>query len=126
MIINDIKKIKDIQEEFIQKFPYLRIQFYQQPHVVGEGSSVREQISEEKTIGNVRQIHNDGDFTINDQMAVGEFEKSFYEKFGLSVQVFRKSGALWMQTTSTDQWTLAEQNRKGSSSEEAFIEKYGS
>lgn len=126
MIINDNRKIADIQEEFTQKFPYLRIQFYQQPHIAGEGSSVREQISEEKTIGSVRQIHNDGDFTINDQMVVGEFEKSFYEKFGLSVQVFRKSGGLWMQTTSTDQWTLAEQNRKGGSSEEAFIEKYGS
>ncbi|MDX1940500.1 MAG: hypothetical protein SFU99_08110 [Saprospiraceae bacterium] len=126
MVISDSKKIKDIQQEFTQKFPYLKIQFYGQPHEAGEGSSVRQQISEEKTIGSVRQIHNEGNFVIKDQMAVGEFEKAFYEKFGLSVQVFRKSGDLWMQTTSTDEWTLAEQNRKGGSSEEAFIEKYGS
>jgi hypothetical protein len=27
------------------------------------------------------------------------------------VQVFRKSGKLWIQTTATDQWTLGEQNK---------------
>ncbi len=126
MIINDSKKIKTIQEEFQQRFPYLRIHFYSTPHETGEGSSAKEQLSEDKSIGEVRTVHNEGDFMIHENMTVADFEKRFFEKFGLSVQVFRKSGAMWMQTTSTDNWTLAEQNRKGASSEEAFIEKYGS
>ncbi len=129
MIITGSKKLKDIQQAFSQRFPYLRIQFYATPHVVGEGSSAREQINENKTIAEARHPDynrdNTGEFLMDEHMTVAEFEKAFFDQFGLSVQVFRKSGALWMQTTSTDHWSLAEQNRKGGSSEEAFIDKYG-
>lgn len=126
MIINDKKKIKDVQTEFQKKFPYLKIQFYSKPHDTNQGSTVREQLPDEMTIGEVRTVHNEGDFAINEQMTVADFERDFAKKFGLNAQVFRKSGDIWMQTTSTDNWTLAEQNRKGESSEKAFIEKYGS
>lgn len=126
MIINDSKKIKTIQEEFQKKFPYLKIQFYSKPHDTNQGSAIREQLPEELTIGEARTVHNEGDFSINEQMTVAVFERDFAKKFGLNVQVFRKSGDIWMQTTSTDNWTLTEQNRKGGSSEKAFIEKYGS
>ena len=61
---------------------------------------------------------------VKEDMKVSDFEKMFHDKFGLNVQVFRKSGNLWMQTTSTDHWTLAEQNRKGGSSELHYKEKY--
>jgi hypothetical protein len=43
-------------------------------------------------------------------MKVGELEHAFNVKFGLSAQVFRKSGEIWLQTTTTDTWTLAKQN----------------
>ena len=33
--------------------------------------------------------------------------------FGLSAQVFRLSGDVWLETTSTDNWTLEEQNSTG-------------
>ncbi len=126
MIITNNKKILEIQQEFQQKFSYLRIQFYGKPHEAGEGSAVSEQLPNDKTIGEVRKKHEEGNFEIKENMTVADFENKFYQKFGLSVQVFRKSGSMWMQTTSTDGWTLAEQNRKGESSEKAFIEKYGS
>jgi hypothetical protein len=29
------------------------------------------------------------------------------------VQVFRQSGRVWLETTRTDDWTLAEQNKQG-------------
>jgi len=77
----------------------------------------------ELSIGQVRTLHNEGDFRIDSKLPVGEFEQKFLAKYGLNVQVFRKSGNLWMQTTATDSWTLAEQNRKGGASEEAYHEK---
>jgi hypothetical protein len=46
-------------------------------------------------------------------MKVSELEELFEEVFGLSVQVFRKSGESWLQTTTTDSWTLNQQNLKG-------------
>jgi len=46
-------------------------------------------------------------------MKVSELEKIFLEDYGLNVQVFRNSGRVWLETTMTDDWTLAEQNRQG-------------
>lgn len=125
MRISDDKKLRAIQIEFNQAFPHLRIEFYSKHHERGEGSSVLYKLSDQLTIGEVRTRHEEGDLTIDADMTVEALENSFWEKFGLNAQVFRKSGAMWMQTTSTDQWTLQEQNRKGGASEEAFIEKYG-
>ena len=45
-------------------------------------------------------------------MTVGDLEQRFQDVYGLSVQVFRKSGKVWLETTVTDNWTLDEQNDK--------------
>ncbi len=124
MRITDQKKLVDIQREFKEKFPYLTIEFYSGRHKPGEGSPVGEKLNNQQTIGTVRQIHEEGDLQIQDDMSVRELEQQFYSKYGLNAQVFRKSGNLWMQTTSTDDWTLSQQNRKGGSSEEHYGEKY--
>ncbi len=57
-------------------------------------------------------------------MKVRTLENVFYETYGLKVQVFRLSGNIWLQTTSTDEWTLHEQNRKGGASLSHYKEKY--
>ena len=46
-------------------------------------------------------------------MTVGELEKLFRERFGANIQVSRKSGTLWLETTMTDNWTLKQQNEHG-------------
>lgn len=124
MIITDSKKIVEIQREFNTKFPYLKLEFYKAKHRPGEGSPIELQIDRELTVGQVRTIHNEEEFKIRRDLKVTDLEKIFHDRFGLNVQVFRKSGNLWMQTTSTDHWTLDMQNRKGGSSESAFREKY--
>ena len=124
MIITDHKKLLDIQKEFNRKFPFLKIEFYSGQHAPGEGSPIKERLDSQQTIGAVRTAHQEGNLQIRTNMQVSKFEQLFYEKYGLNVQVFRKSGNLWMQTTSTDSWTLAEQNRKGGSSEQHYREKY--
>ncbi len=125
MIISDDKKLRDIKEEFHRKFTHLKIEFYSAAHQQGQGSHQSHQLDAELTIGQIRTLHNEGDLRIDPQMSVGEFEQKFHNKYGLNVQVFRKSGNLWMQTTATDSWTLAEQNRKGGASEEAWQERIG-
>jgi len=40
-------------------------------------------------------------------------EKSFYDRFDMLVQVSRKSGSIWLETTMTDNWTLKQQNDHG-------------
>ena len=70
-------------------------------------------IPDHKTIGECRRIHKSNSINITPGMKVNKLEKIFLEEYGLSVQVFRKSGRVWLETTMTDDWTLAEQNRQG-------------
>ena len=123
MIITNDKKLKAIQKEFHTKFPYLKMEFYSGEHKAGQGSPLESRIDPEKTLGEVRAVINEGDFRIDANMTVSDLEKGFFEKYGLNAQVFRRSGNLWMQTTSTDHWSLQEQNRKGGASVQHLAEK---
>ena len=111
--INDHRKIFALQKEFNEMFPYLKIEFFSKPHKVGAPSSKKILKHPGKTIGQCRLIHNKGTLTIIPSMTVAELEQNFNEVYGLSVQVFRKSGKVWLETTVTDGWTLEEQNRQG-------------
>ena len=51
--------------------------------------------------------------TLSDGMTVTDFENALMDQFGLSAQVFRRSGNLWLETTITDYWTLKQQNEHG-------------
>jgi hypothetical protein len=113
MLITDQKKLAEIQREFQDEFPYLKIEFYKHQHETGEGSPEKEILDPDLTIGAVRHEKVTGDFKIDKGLRVGEFENNFFEQYGLNVQVFRKSGRIWLQTISTDAWTLEEQNIKG-------------
>ena len=124
MLISNNRKLKEIQTDFRRLFPNLKIEFYSDHHDVGEGSSFGSRLDPEATIGQVRKEGSEGDLRIHSKMKVSTFEGRIYQRFGLNVQVFRKSGNLWMQTTSTDHWTLAQQNRKGGSSILHYEEKY--
>lgn len=109
--IDKTKTIKSIQEEFQKNFPCLKLEFYSQGHSQGEGSSMKDTLNSNLTIEEVQKKHEFSDtMIINELMKVGELEDAFANKFSLSVQVFRKSGKLWLQTTTTDNWTLAKQN----------------
>ena len=121
MIITDSKKLNDIKKEFSGKFPYLKLEFYAREHKEGEGSTANLQIDGDKTIGSVRTSHVEGDLKIDENLKVGAFERMFFENYGLNVQVFRKSGSIWLQTIKTDKWTLAEQNARG---ENSVIQKF--
>ena len=73
-----------------------------------------------KTLGECRVIHSKGTITITPQMTVANLEQNMNDVFGLSVQVFRKSGNAWLETSVTDNWTLEQQNNQG---EELSIRK---
>ncbi len=113
MLISDDKRLIDIQKEFSTKFPYLKLEFYASEHGSLEGSPASAQLDLQQTVREVRSIHDEGDLSINGHVKVSTLEENFSRKYGLNVQVFRKSGSIWLQTISTDEWSLAEQNRAG-------------
>lgn len=113
MTITDKKTIKDIQTEFNNKFPYLKIEFYAHEHKEKQGSPNTDKLVDTLTIGDARTKMKEGDFSINANQKVSTLEQNFQDTYGLNVQVFRKSGDIWLQTIATDGWTLHKQNEKG-------------
>jgi hypothetical protein len=105
------RAIGDVQQDFNELYPFLRIDFYKQ--VAGRpGSSVKQKLNKTArlaTAGNLQE----GDLEIDDSMTVGQLEKTFRERFGINAQVSRKSGPVWLETTVTDKWTLKQQNDHG-------------
>lgn len=113
VLINDHRKIFTIQEEFNTAFPYLKIEFFSQPYLKGGEPAQKIIRTNNKTLGECRTIHKKGEITINNLTTVEDLEHSFCDIYGLEVQVFRKSGKAWLETTITNSWTLNEQNTQG-------------
>lgn len=111
--INDQLTIEEIQKRFSEHFPFLNLEFYSRMHEPGEGSAERVKLGKSLTIGAARTLENAGEISIRGNQKVSTLEQSFHEHYGLNVQVFRKSANVWIQTTTTDDWTLSEQNKKG-------------
>jgi hypothetical protein len=66
-------------------------------------------MNRELFLSEIRNGHS-GHLNIHKEMKVAELETAFEKIFGLSVQVFRKSEGIWIQTTASDSWTLNRQN----------------
>lgn len=112
LTINDQRKISSIQKAFNDLFPYLKLEFFSKPHRPGHASAKR-LMQHHLTIGQCRTQHSSGALTITPVMTVADLEQTFSDLYGLSVQVFRRSGNIWLETTITDSWTLQEQNEQG-------------
>ena len=113
MRIDDAKTVAEIQGEFSSLFEGLKIEFYKVGHADHKGSKKEDQYPSSKVLADIRTTHQSGDLVIDDKMSTAELEEAFETKFGLNVQVFRKSGNIWLQTSATDDWSLAKQNEKG-------------
>lgn len=112
MQIHNTKQLKELQEDFNNTFPYLKIEFFSQPHDVGEGSDEKNILNNQLTVGEIRRNNIAGFIPLNDNMPVGFFEKLLESSFQLNIQVYRKSHGKWLQTWASDVWTLGEQNKR--------------
>ena len=111
--INDHRKIFAIQDEFNTVFPYLKLEFFSKPNKPGGPSAQKFVKDSSKTLGECRTEHNKGQITITLNTKVVDLEQRFSEIYGLGVQLLRKSGKVWLETTVTNGWTQEEQNNEG-------------
>jgi hypothetical protein len=108
------RKLKEIQHEFNTIFPYLRIDFFNVLHKTEEVTSNNFIIDNEKMIGEYVKRNDVKKMSVDPKMTVSHFEQSF-NPLGIGVQVFRKSGKIWLETGATDSWSLEDQNKEGES-----------
>ncbi|MEK7224207.1 MAG: hypothetical protein AAB221_00805 [Bacteroidota bacterium] len=105
--------ISDIQKDFNKVFPFLKLEFFNPRQVARAGFTARQILPNTKKIGDSQLAITDGQIEIAENMKVKDLEKLLKDQFSLAVQVFRKSGNLWLETTMTDNWTLLQQNTHG-------------
>lgn len=106
--------VKEIQDRFSTLFSFLKINFFKigKPGPGVSGSRVI-LFSPELLLKEINPGMTDGELTIRESMTVLELENYLYEEFGLSAQILRKSGNLWLDTSRTNAWTLKEQDDHG-------------
>ena len=107
--IDDTHTINQVKQDFMEAFELLKLEFFVAPHQSGKGSNKSELIPNNTSLQSLRTKHTSGDLVITADMTVAQVESAFQDMFGLYAQVFRLSGKLWLETTVTDSWTLAQQ-----------------
>ena len=124
MIIDGKQTIADLKNLFNRSFPFLKIEFFRETCVNGKVNPKNKMITTNEVIVPLQRTMHLGKIAFTKQTTVGELEENFLNKFGICLQVFRKSGNIWLETTSTDDWTLEQQNEEGRSLAQHFkIEK---
>lgn len=109
--ISKTRTIHEIQQDFTDCYNFLKLEFYK-PGEAGMSVKLRERIPHSALLKSAG-LKSNGHMDISDDMTVGNLEKQFLEQFGLSVQVSRNSGGIWLETTMTDNWSLQKQNDYG-------------
>jgi hypothetical protein len=101
MCIEKGKPIRDIQKEFSEFYPFLKIE------LIEKSQPVAKVVTGSDFNGGCKHID------ISAGRTVAELERDFREKFDLPIQVFRRAGNLWIETSLTHDWSLEQQNKEG-------------
>jgi hypothetical protein len=105
--------LREVQEELTRRYPYLKVQTpaIQIPGLrrTLDSSASPERVSGDEATGNWL----DQELGLSNAMTVQELEEAIAAWFGVSVQVFRRSGKFWIETRMTRSWTLKQQNDHG-------------
>jgi len=101
--ISEEALISGIQQDFQEAYPFLRLEFFY----------ADSKLPPDTPIEDIRMMHTFGWIDISKHRTAAEVEHDFKHLMGLSVQIMRKCGDLWVQTNKTDFWTLKQLNEEG-------------
>lgn len=121
MVLHENDTVRDIRNRFREKYSHLDIKFYTKSHESFQGSSVADEVPETLQLSKIGSSVHEGDIDVSPDITVSELEEVFEKEYGLHVQIFRKSGDTWLQTSVTDHWPLQRHQDSASA-----MEKYAS
>lgn len=111
-INDDFMTLKSIKDQFNAKFPHLKIEFFEMKHIKGEASAKEFMYDDAFRIKDIRKEGAMIPVSIHGNLKTSTLEKLFEEELGVFIQVYKKSNGVWIQTTTTDEWTLSEQEKE--------------
>ena len=112
LILQSSDTVNSLKAAFHEQYSNLRLQFFKHEHNVGEGSPRKELIPGETLLTELSERAHDTRISCDSGISIGEFEQLIHDALGLNVQVFRRSGSLWLQTLNSDGWSLEEANER--------------
>ena len=121
--INNKTTISELQKQFCKEFPYLKLEFFDIPHSASNKLSRAHQYPSSRLLSACRKTRNEGTITINADDTVEKLENIFWNEFGLTAEVFRRSGNLWIETSLSNSWTLKLQNEEGKALSDSRFQK---
>jgi hypothetical protein len=113
LTIQPNRLIGDVQKDFNDMFPYLKIEFFKKNLSLQVGSGGQKPLPPVRKVAESQLAITDGEIDIRPEMTVKDLEYMLGKHFSLSVQLYRRSGNIWLETTMTDSWTLKHQNEHG-------------
>ena len=111
--LNNLRTIGELQYDFNREFPFLRLEFIE-PQRSGKTGARPKAVPGHWKLGTIKKIQAEKKITVAKTQTVRGLENELEKDLGVSVQVLRRSGNSWIETTLTDLWTLEQQNREGS------------
>jgi hypothetical protein len=113
-------RVKDLKRQFSDLFPFLKIEIFRLPHQTGQGSGMDNKVHDKLFLSEATGKVKEGTVELSPALTVAAFENIMQKTYGLPVQVFRKSGELWLQTMHTDALSLEKQNQMGREASSTF------
>lgn len=112
-----------IKSAFSTHWPHLKLVFFSKPHSEHRGTSAKFMIDDDNlSVGDIQPAYEGStSITVFGGLTVWEFEQMFEKDLGLHVHVFRRSGDIWLESTVSDDLTLAQQESKGKQSDHQSI-----
>ena len=112
--ISSNQTIGQLQSAFAELYPNLKPVFFTKPHGAYKGSPAKFMVTERDTLLSTLSsaILEKLELEIDPNMPVWQFEEQFEKQFKLHMQVFRRSGNTWLETSVSDSLTLEEQEKK--------------
>jgi hypothetical protein len=109
--INKESLVAKVQQEFSASYPFLKIEFFKNHRNV---KSKDQPISTAERFGHLTSLNgNTFHLNIDEKRKVAELKNDFKELFGITADIFRRSGNMWIETSLTDDWSLEKQNNEG-------------
>ncbi len=104
--INAQTSIKQIQDAFTRRFPFLKLEFFIDANADGIFTANEMIKDHDKSIGELSKTTLTIAIEVHGSNTITELEQSFKTNFGLIVQVFHNRNHTWIVSTTSDQLTL--------------------
>lgn len=113
LVLKSHDTVQTIQEHFSSLFPFLRIEFYKHKHVRSDTHVAADQYLHNTVLHDITGTDQDIVLDFQPDMKTADLEHLFETHFKLHVELMRKQGGVWLQTTRSEDQTLEEQNAHG-------------